>query len=483
LHERSHQKNERRVRRLFLAVGAGLAWSLSACAATPEPVHRPPPRLLGNEIPAYVAPEPSDTIAEDAPIPEPTGRLRLYDSLAAALLRHPALAAASWEVRAAEARTLQAALLPNPELEVELEEFGGNDELAGFDASELTVGLSQEILLGGKIEKRTLVARLEGKLAGWAYEATRLDVLTETAKAFVEVLAAQERLALIEESVQIGEEVLRAVSEQVRAGKAPPLDENKATVALALHRLERDRVARTLTAKRRILASSWGSTSPTFDAVEGSFYDIGAIPPPHRVANLLAQNPDVARWAVEMELHRAHIEVERAERYVDVTVMAGVKHIEELEAKAFLAGIAIPLPIFDQNEGGILQALADRGRARAEMRAADIRVRAALTEAYRALAVSSQEAGTLRDTILPAAEAAFAAANEGFRHGKFAYLDVLDAQRTQFEVKQQLVDALADYHTAVADVERLIGQRLSSVENAGDGAASAEEVPARGENQ
>ena len=63
-----------------------------------------------------------------------------------------------------------------------------------------------------KIEKRTLVARLEGKLAGWEYEATRLDVLTETAKAFVEVLAAQERLSLIEESVQIGEEVYALVN-------------------------------------------------------------------------------------------------------------------------------------------------------------------------------------------------------------------------------------------------------------------------------
>lgn len=445
-----------------------LVCALAACATAPEPVRLPPPRPLAADLPAMVAPAPSvDDPAEAPAVPaaatDPTGRLRLSDALAAAVLRHPDLAAASWEVRAAEARALQAGLPPNPELELEMEEFGGTDERHGVDAAELSVGLSQEILLAGKLGKRSAVARLEGELAGWDYEAARLDVLTECAKAFFEVLAAQERLALLDGSVRTNEQFLAAVAEQVRVGKVPPLDESRARVALSLQRLERDRAARDLAVRRRLLAASWGGEAPLFEAVEGALYGLRPIPAPDDVAALLAQNPDLARWAVERELHRARVDLQRAERTPDVTLFAGASHYREDGGDAFKAGIAIPLPVFDSNLGGVLEAVADRRRADEGMRAAALRVRAELFAAYQALAVSSEEAATLRDAILPTAEEAFAAADEGFRQGKFGFLDVLDAQRTLFEVRQQLVDALAGYHIAVADLERLIGQRLDGI--------------------
>ncbi|MBE3123883.1 MAG: TolC family protein, partial [Planctomycetes bacterium] len=86
-----------------------------------------------------------------------------------------------------------------------------------------------------------------------------------------------------------------------------------------------------------------------------------------------------------------------------------------------------------------------------------------LAEAYQVLASSFAEATILRDEVLPAAEAAFTASSEGYRLGKFGYLDVLDAQRTFFETQGQYIEALAAYHRAAADVERLVGQSLESI--------------------
>ena len=476
-----HENDRRRVRSFAIA----LACTLTACATAPEPQRLPPRRPLGSELATVTAPEPSEAYTEADPVPEPapepTGHVRMQDSLAAALLRHPDLAAASWEVRAAEARTLQAGRPSNPELDIAAEEFGGRRERDNFDSAELSVGLSQEILLAGKLDKRTAVARLEGDLAGWEYEATRLDVLTETAKAFVDVLAAQERLALLDASVRIAEQVFEAVGEEVRAGKVSPMDENRARVEVALQRLARDRSARELAVKRRNLAAAWGSTSARYEDVEGPLYELRPVPAPDKVANLLSQNPDIARWAVEMELYRARLDLQRAGQTPDITLSAGVSHYRDDSSEAFSAGISIPLPVFDLNTGGVLEAVADRRRADEGMRAAAIRVRAALFEAYQNLAVSGQEAEILRDTILPSAEAAFSGAEEGFRRGKFGFLDVLDAQRTLFEVRQQLVDALAGYHTAVADVERLIGQSLSSIDNDGDSQDAQSVAPPQGE--
>ena len=69
---------------------------------------------------------------------------------------------------------------------------------------------------------------------------------------------------------------------------------------------------------------------------------------------------------------------------------------------------------------------------------------------------------------------------QGFRQGKLGYVDVLGAQRTLFETREQLIEALAAYHTAVADVQRLVGQSLEAVDMAGDGGRSDDEATASG---
>lgn len=74
--------------------------------------------------------------------------LTLEQAVERALQSSPVLAAGKHAVSAAEARVVQAGLLPNPELALEAENFGGGGELDGFDAAESTVIISQSILLG-----------------------------------------------------------------------------------------------------------------------------------------------------------------------------------------------------------------------------------------------------------------------------------------------------------------------------------------------
>ena len=58
---------------------------------------------------------------------------------------------------------------------------------------------------------------------------------------------------------------------------------------------------------------------------------------------------------------------------------------------------------------------------------------------------------------------AFEEVNQAYRRGALRYLDVLDARRTLFELRGQYVEALANYHTATADVERLIAKPLDAL--------------------
>jgi len=130
----------------------------------------PEERLLGRGIPTFRPDEESET-TESLVVEEPTGPLTLRKALALSLARSPALAAASWSVRAAEARALQEGLPPNPEVRVRFEDFGGSGAFRGTSFSEHGVRLGQVTELGGKASKRRRAARLEAALLGWEFRA------------------------------------------------------------------------------------------------------------------------------------------------------------------------------------------------------------------------------------------------------------------------------------------------------------------------
>jgi cobalt-zinc-cadmium efflux system outer membrane protein len=402
--------------------------------------------------------KPAGAASSPAGPPEPMGDIALHDALSLALRHNPELAAFSIEVRVAEARTLQAGLRPNPEIGVEVENFAGSGTLRSFDGAETTVEIGQRIEPGGKRRKRTSVASLERALAMWDYEAKRADVLTETSKSFVDVLAAQERLALSQELLRLSEQTYDAVSARVKAGKVSPVEETKAGVALSNGRIEQARAQRGLEAARKKLAAAWGSGVPAFDRAVGPLDRVSPIPPADRLPVEVRGNPDIARWATEKERRRAAAALQKAIRIPDVTIAAGVRSFRESDDSAFVAGISIPLPLFDRNQGGILEAQRLLSKAEREGAAAEAKAWSALAEAWQALSTAVLEIDALKATVLPGAQSAFDAASEGYRQGKFGYLDVLDSQRTLFEAKGQYISALTAYHKAAADLGRSIGR-------------------------
>jgi cobalt-zinc-cadmium efflux system outer membrane protein len=402
--------------------------------------------------------KPAGAASSPAGPPEPTGDIALHDALSLALQHNPELEAFSIEVRAAEARTLQAGLLPNPEVDIEVENFAGSGTLRSFDSAETTIAIGQVIELGGKRRKRTRVASLEGELAGWDYEAKRADVLTETRKSFVDVLAAQERVAVTQELLRLAEQTLDAVSARVRAGKVSPVEETKAGVALSNSRIEHARAQRGLEAARKKLAAAWGSGMPAFERAAGQLDRVSPIPPAELLAQEIRGNPDIARWATEKEQRRAVSSLQDAVRIPDPTLTAGFRRFRESGESAFVAGISVPLPLFNRNQGGVMEARRRLAKAERENAAAETRGRAALAETYQALSSAASEIDALKTTVIPGAQSAFEAAGEGYRQGKFGYLDVLDAQRTLFEAKAQYVSALATYQKSLADLDRATGK-------------------------
>jgi outer membrane protein, heavy metal efflux system len=182
-----------------------------------------------------------------------------------------------------------------------------------------------------------------------------------------------------------------------------------------------------------------------------------------RLAQRIRQNPDIARWVAEMAQRQAAVELEEAQRIPNVTANGGVRRLSETRDTALIMQLALPIPIFDRNQGAILAARYQLARAAEARRAAEVRVLTDLAATYAELSNAFIEATTLQNDVLPGAQSAFEAFSEGYRQGKFGFLDVLDAQRTLFEARGRYIEALTAYHRAVAEMERLIGEPLEAV--------------------
>lgn len=92
-----------------------------------------------------------------------------------------------------------------------------------------------------------------------------------------------------------------------------------------------------------------------------------------------------------------------------------------------------------------------------------VQLRLDLEAAYDQWMTAYRESQSFKEIILSSAKLAFEAAQEEFNKGKNDYLELLDAQRTLFEVQEQYLDALVDYHQRKSDVERTIGLPLNPI--------------------
>lgn len=390
--------------------------------------------------------------------------LTLRDALRLALLKNPELMGYSLEIRAREAQALQMSLWPNPEVEVEVENFGGRSATQGMKAAESTLFLSQLIELGGKRKKRTEVARFESQLAAWDYTSRKLDVFTRVIQAYVDVLAAQEKVKLQEELLDVGKKFLETIQQRVEAGRTSPAEAYRAGVELEFIRVDLEKARQELKAAQIRLASLWGAREANFKKATGNLEQLKPIPSLKQLTTLLEQNPDLARWATERLLRKSIIALEKAKRIPDPSVGVGYRRLNEVPDQAFVVGLSLPIPIFNRNQGRIQEAMIRQRQVEWNEKAVRVALQATLAEVYSALVAARNEVETLKDRVLPSAQEAYNIIREGYQMGKFDFLDVLDAQRTLFEVRSRYLESLAEYHKRVADLERLVGQDIGELE-------------------
>lgn len=384
--------------------------------------------------------------------------LALQQALQRALAANPRLTASERDLGIAEGRRVQAGAVPNPEISAEGENAYGSGPYRGTQALETTLQISQLVELGGKRDARIAAGVAEVDAAAWQRRATRLEVLSETAIAFIDVLSEQRRIQILGDHVAALDRLQPLLQRRLEAGASSQPEILRAQVAADLVRVEREKARAQLATARRELALLMGESTPRFSSVAGNLAAVRRPQAFRGIVDAIERNPQLARWTAIRAQRDAALLTARLKVVPDVRASVGWRRFRESNDNAMVFGLSMTLPIWDQNQGDILAARESLDKVQAE-RAINKNVLLSVAgRAYDTATSAVQEVELLRGTVLPNARRAAQGLEEGYGQGRYTLLELLDVQAALTEAALREQEALRSFHTAVATIEGLVGR-------------------------
>lgn len=365
----------------------------------------------------------------------------------------PETRAAGLEILARASDAEQAGRPLNPVLSIELEEFAGSGALNGFTEAEATIGVEQTLRLGGKRQRAQAAARALTALASAQCAVILRETELQGAILFYDYVYALNDAELLETAAETAEQLADTVRKRVTAGAAPPPEQFRAESAAATAEASASFAKGLAEIRRYELASLWGQAEPLFQSAKAQDPAVSAM----LMTETQLTHPELDRAAASDNALRAAIDVERAAAVPDITVSAGFRRFESTGDSALVAGVSVPLPLFDRNRGATRAAEIRAKAGQINKVAVEARLRARQRSAVAAVTSARQRLDILEGTVLPSAVAAYDASTQGYAAGKFDLTTTFDARNALLHAQRSVLDAKHTLRVETARLKSLVG--------------------------
>ena len=381
-----------------------------------------------------------------------------------ALQNNPTYTAALATIDAADGSRLQASLPPNPNAVFEIGNFAGKDENEGFDGAELTLGIEQKIEMGGKRSNRTKVADFSFQISKEQAKAQALSLLAETDYAYMRLAIAQERMALADKRLALADKTHDIVKKRVGAARSAEIELTKADIEQAAAEVEQRKAEQEVVTAQNDLARLLGRMDATDLDVDADLNALPELVERNALLDALHNAPQMQAQEFAKMQARSSLDLARSQAVPDPTFGLGIRRFNENDSTALMASVSFPIPVFNRNQGGIKEAKANMIKADAENHAAGLALKQSAIQAWESFAASLVEAKRYQNDIIPSARKAYKQADDGYSRGAFDFLDLLDAQRTLYEVREARLDSLLNVYEAKAQTDFLMGTHKPLIE-------------------
>tara|TARA_R110002110_G_scaffold415856_1_gene658370 strand:- start:8143 stop:9417 length:1275 start_codon:yes stop_codon:yes gene_type:complete len=389
----------------------------------------------------------------------------LFPVFQVALENNPNVKVAINSILAAKGNFTQSGLRLNPNAFIEIENFGGNDNLSGFDSAELTFGIEQEIEIAGKRSYRRDVARYGLEITQQKAFSNILVILANVHQSYVEFVISQERLSLAQRRMALSDKTHEAVKNRVSAAAASEIQHTKVDIEQKIAAIEKNKAIEGLISARAQLESLL-STSPDLITINKAILSVPLnLPNKDELIAALDYLPQLKMTKLKKLQAKSNVELAKSFRIPNPTIGGGVRRFKESNNNAFIATFSMPIPIFNRNQGDIARAQAEYLIASSEIKSEYLALKEAAEKIYEKMISASSEIGSYREFIIPSAQKAYNQATEGYKSGRFSFLELLDSQRTLYEIQESHLNSLLKFHQAKAQVDFLLGVNKAQVKD------------------
>jgi cobalt-zinc-cadmium efflux system outer membrane protein len=365
----------------------------------------------------------------------------------------PRLLVARAGVATAQGEALQAAARPNPSVGLQIENVGGQRIYRGFDRAESTLAVHQPVELPGKRAARIEAALGQVTAAEARALQARAEFGHELAVAYGTAEAAIARSGIAAESLTLAEDDAARARQLVINGREAEVRALQARTVVSAARADLDLAradAQTALGRLSVLSAA----PQPFTSVVGGLLNVPFVP-----AERTAESFEVLAARAEFDAANRRIEAERRRATPDVTLTLGVRRFQETGTTALVAGAALPIPVFDRNQGAVAVAAAQASAAEARLALASAEARAARQSALTQFFAATSRLGAAGEGEAAAGEA-YRLARVGYEAGRLPLLEVLNARRALIDARSRTVDSRISRLRAAADLARAEGITL-----------------------
>ncbi len=187
-------------------------------------------------------------------------------------------------------------------------------------------------------------------------------------------------------------------------------------------------------------------------------------PPPLAtlVERALAEQPTLRRAAIEIDHASAQVEVADREAWPRAAV--GIGYGREAAEDVFQLLLGMGLPIFEANQAERARARAEVTIARADQEALRTAIPVQVARAHVAVVTAVRRVRAYGAEILPRFEESLALLGRALELGEIDVVELSVASGRFLAVQREALEATADYHRALAELEAAVGVELQSVD-------------------
>ena len=395
----------------------------------------------------------------------PSIRLSLDEAISLFLQQNVDLLIAKYGIESRRGQQITARLFPNPYALLGLETSPVQGRTLA-NSGQIYPQIQQLFELAGKRGYRIESAAFGTQSAEAAFEDTVRQLSFAVKDAYYRIQLAQRRLALAEENRDRFSRILEVNTIRFKKGYIAEVD----LIRIRLQFIEfQSQVIQTIqeAESARSDLRQLLRISPLTQFELTTDLDYKRLDPDIARLRAIAQDarPDVRAKRLTFSQQEANLKLARAYRIPDVTVGAGYavqgsQGPDNSNQMAFSLGV--PLPLFNRNQGGIMQAEAALQAAEADLGKTLNQVENQVDVAYRSLIQSRRLVEAFLSGVLDDARSTFTIVERAYERGGATLLDLLDAARTSRTIQQNYIEALFNYQRNVIQLESAVGQEITS---------------------